>query len=314
MDEPDVSVVVRVRNCEDFIGDAVESVLAQTMDRWELIVVDDGSTDHSVEVVERVTDQRVSILRRPASGYASAGNAGIAAARARYVALLDADDTALPERLARQLEYLENRPECVLVGGSMHVVTEAREFVYTHHAPTSEVLIQRTLAQGESPFMNPSVVFRRDAAMEAGLYSEDLNGCGGEDTEFFRRLAAFGDGANLPDVVGEYRITRGAITTTIAAMPRSSVRRRALVIDRVISGSASSEDLRFLRDFLRLASAITPEYAYHLRVGKAYRDYGGDMATARRHLLWALRYKPTSMKAGYNLIRSCWPFQSRGLK
>jgi glycosyltransferase involved in cell wall biosynthesis len=312
--EPDVSVVVRVRNCEDFIGDAVESVLAQTMERWELIVVDDGSTDHTVEVVESFSDQRVLIVRQPASGYASAGNTGITAARARYIALLDADDTALPERLARQLEYLERRPECVLVGGSMHVVTESREFVYTHHAPTSEVLILRTLAQGESPFMNPSVMFRRDAAVEVGLYSEALNGCSGEDTEFFRRLVACGDLANLPDVLGEYRITRGALTTTIAAMPKRAVLRRSRAIDHVVSGSASSEDIHFLRDFLRLASAIPPEYAYHLRVGKAYRDYGGNTAAARRHLLSALRYKPTSMKAGYNLIRSCGPFQSRGPK
>jgi hypothetical protein len=97
-------------------------------------------------------------------------------------------------------------------------------------------------------------------------------------------------------------------------MPKRAVLRRSRAIDHVVSRSASSKDLHFLRDFLRLASAIPPEYAYHLRVGKAYRDYGGDMATARRHLWLALRYKPTSMKAGYNLIRSCRPFQSRGPK
>jgi len=312
--EPVVSVVLPVRNGELFICDAVESIRNQTLQDWELIVVDDGSTDRTLDLVESVDDPRIVVLRRSQGGLASSLNAGIRAARAQYVARLDADDTAMPDRLSRQLEFLDSRLDCVLVGGSMDVVTEDRKYIHTQHVRTSQAAIFGTLSKGQSPFMHPSVVFRRNAALEVGLYSERLDGCGGEDTEFFRRLAASGDLANLPDVVGEYRITREAITTAIATMPRSAVRRRSLVIDRVISGCASSEDLRFLRDFLQQAREVSSEYAYHLRVGKEYRDHGGDLAAARRHLLLALRYKPTSMKAGYNLIRSCMPFQSRGPK
>jgi len=309
---PLVSVVLPVRNGEIFIRDALDSIRHQTLEQWELIVVDDGSTDGTLELVKAVPDSRIRIIRNSGAGLASSLNAGIQVARAQHIARLDADDTASPERLELQLAFLDSSPGVVLVGGSMRVVTEQLNHIYTQHVPTSQAVIRGTLSQGQSPFMHPSVVFRRDAAVEVGLYSEGLDGCGGEDTEFFRRLITRGDLANLPDVVGEYRITRGAITTAISAMPRAAVRKRSRAIDRVLAGSANSEDLRFLRDFLVRAHGVSPEYAYHLRVGKAYRDYAGDLSSARRHLLSALRQKPTSIKAGYNLVRTCIPLLRRG--
>jgi glycosyltransferase involved in cell wall biosynthesis len=301
---PQVSVVLPVRNGEQFIGDAIRSLQQQTLKDWELIVVDDGSTDDTLHVVSRFDDDRVVVLQCPPRGLATTLNRGIAAARAVYIARLDADDMAAPERLERQLGHLESTPNAVLVGGPMRVVTEDSEYIYTQSVPGDPQAIRLSLRAGHSPFMHPSVTFRRDAALPAGLYCETLNGCGGEDAEFFRRLSTCGDLVNLPEVAGDYRITRGAISTKIVAMPRSAVRRRSLAIARVARGIATKDDYDFLETFLSSAQEVPADYAYHLRVGKAYLLQAQDARSARRHFLAALRSRPLALRASFNLARS----------
>ena len=116
---PRVSVVLPAYNAQDTVRRAIDSVLAQTMPDFELIVVDDGSQDRTGEVVEAVDDPRVRLLRRPHGGVPPTINAGLAEARAPIVAIQDADDFSVPDRLERQLALLEERPEVAVVGSRM---------------------------------------------------------------------------------------------------------------------------------------------------------------------------------------------------
>jgi glycosyltransferase involved in cell wall biosynthesis len=112
-----VSVVMATYNGERFIGAAIDSILAQTHSNFELIVVDDASTDATSGILAAFTDPRLRVIHSPANnGVARARNRGFDCARGDYIALLDHDDLSHPTRLARQVEYLETHPGIVLVG------------------------------------------------------------------------------------------------------------------------------------------------------------------------------------------------------
>src|SRR5437879_2375502 len=122
--EPRVSVVLPVRDGARFLRDALESVLAQTLGDFELLVVDDGSQDETPEILAEVRDERLLVLRQERLGLVAALNRGIGAAHAPYLARMDADDVSLPERLERQLAYLDARPQVALVAPGVEAIDE----------------------------------------------------------------------------------------------------------------------------------------------------------------------------------------------
>jgi glycosyltransferase involved in cell wall biosynthesis len=118
-DHPKVSCLLPVYNGEQFIEEAVRSLLAQTLKNFELVVVDDGSTDSTPRKLAALNaeDQRLRILRQANGGIVAALNAGLGLCRAGYIARMDADDVAAPDRFEFQADYLDRHPGCVLVGG-----------------------------------------------------------------------------------------------------------------------------------------------------------------------------------------------------
>lgn len=120
MNTPLISVIMPVYNAAQFVREAIESVLAQTLGDFELILIDDASTDGSREVLARITDPRCRVLTHSANrGPAEARNRGIAGARGKFIAFLDADDVALPQRFARQVEWLRAHPEVGVLGSCL---------------------------------------------------------------------------------------------------------------------------------------------------------------------------------------------------
>ena len=121
---PIVSVVMPVYNTEAYLTDSVDSILGQTFLDWELICVDDGSSDGSLDILRRYerADPRVRVITRPNTGVARARNDGMRVAAGRYIAAMDSDDVALPERLRRQVDYMESHPECVGLGAAVRIV------------------------------------------------------------------------------------------------------------------------------------------------------------------------------------------------
>ncbi|MEO8335182.1 MAG: glycosyltransferase family A protein [bacterium] len=205
---PRVSVVMPVYNGERYIAEAVGSVLASSFRDWELLVLDDGSTDGSVSVARRVAsgDGRVRIVDLPHGGIAATRNAGLQHARADYIANLDSDDAMFPHRLARQLAYLDAHPECVAVG-SRSVVVDA------HSRPVGMVGryfthddIDRSLLEGNGGAIgNDSAMIRRKVALAVGGYAPELQ-TSGEDHDMWLRLAEAGRLVCLPDILNRYRI------------------------------------------------------------------------------------------------------------
>src|SRR5512135_1833139 len=123
-DPPLISVCMPVYNAERYIARAVESILGQTFGDFEFLILDDGSTDGSLEILRRYAnhDPRIRLTSRPNKGLPPSLNELVDQARGEFIARMDADDVALPERFARQVEYLRAHPDCVLVGSRVQLV------------------------------------------------------------------------------------------------------------------------------------------------------------------------------------------------
>lgn len=201
--EPTVTVLMTLHNKGPYVEEAVRSVLANTFTDLELLVVDDASTDDGVAVVKRISDPRIRILESAVNtGRPAAANRGYAAARGRYVAVLDADDRMHPERIARQVAFLDDHPE-VGVCGSWLQFFGGRELV--HRLPPGDEEA-RALSLFGVPVSYGACMFRRSVLEEHALRCPTQWLTPGMDYLFMLDVGRHAHYANLPEVLTDYRI------------------------------------------------------------------------------------------------------------
>lgn len=214
--KPLVSVIMPVRNGGSFLSEAVRSILAQTLRDLELILVDDRSTDGSIERL-CVDDMRLRITRSQGSGVSSAFNTGFGLARGEFIARMDADDFSLPGRIEQQLDYLAAYPDIDLCGGCVEIFGSAaiaggnRRYQAWLNGCRSPQDIHRELFI-ESPIPNPTALFRREALDRLGGYrSPDWP----EDYDLYLRADAAGMRMGKPDqILHRWREHPGRLTRT----------------------------------------------------------------------------------------------------
>lgn len=199
---PRVSVVMPVHNAAPYVREAVDSMLGQTFGDFELIVVDDGSTDGSAEIVKAITDPRIRLIAQSNQGIAAALNNGVAAARGEFIARMDADDVSMPERLAKQVAHLDAHPEVGLLGTWAEIVDADGKRIGAFEHPTSHARIRHDLLF-DTPFAHPTMMIRRALFNSAGGYDSDPAIF--EDHDLWRRMITRTKGANLPEHLLRYR-------------------------------------------------------------------------------------------------------------
>lgn len=209
-----ISVVLPVYNGARFLAQAMDSLLGQTFREFEVVAVDDGSTDDTPAILDRYAkfDPRVRVVRGDHAGISAALNRGIAAARFDWIARMDADDVAHPERFERQLAAAARHPEVVVWGCFAHHVDAAgRVLGISQTGPTSEAEFRRLRARGEDVYViHPTALLRKDALLAAGGYDGRFNYC--EDLELFDRMAGHGPIVALPQPLLLYRIHATSIS------------------------------------------------------------------------------------------------------
>jgi glycosyltransferase involved in cell wall biosynthesis len=216
MGEPLVSVVMPVHDARRYLREAVESVLEQTHRNLELVAVDDGSSDGSFELLQKLsaTDARLRPLRNPRNlGIVKTRNRAFAeaSAEARYFAVFDSDDVCMPERIAHQVAFLEAHPDHAVVGGNTLIIDEQSQVVGERVYPRSDAEIRRVITR-YNPIAQPTVMIRRSALDAVGRYDERYPRC--QDYDLWLRMADRFKVANLAEHTLKYRIsaTQGKIT------------------------------------------------------------------------------------------------------
>ena len=226
MTPPRVSVVLCVYNQADYLPEAMGSILGQTLTDLELIVVDDGSTDSSPEVVRGFTDPRVRYVRNERNlGHAGSLNRGVALARGRYLAIMDSDDISLPERLARQVDFLDAHPDVAMCGSWVETFGARMEL---RRFPTEPAVLAASLLLS-CPFSMPTVMLRREAMLPEGFDPRGL----AFDYAYWVEVANRAPVANLPEVLLKYRLHAGQVTVTRRAAQLAGTR---LVLRRQLEG------------------------------------------------------------------------------
>jgi glycosyltransferase involved in cell wall biosynthesis len=213
---PRVCVLIAAYNAVPYVTEAIQSVLDQSFADFELLVVDDASTDETPAVLERFAqlDPRVRVLRMQVnSGPVMAANKGLAEVRAPLLARLDADDVCRADRLSQQVEAFDREPELVLLGSAFDYIDAAGQPIAQGNPPTDDATLQTVLMESGNPFCHPSIMMRTDALRSLGGYRQVLNPYG-LDYDLCLRMAELGRIGNLPERLIGYRIHAGQITVT----------------------------------------------------------------------------------------------------
>jgi glycosyltransferase involved in cell wall biosynthesis len=205
-----VSAVMPTYNMARYIAAAIDSIIAQSFQDWELIVVDDGSTDNTLSVLERYRDPRIRLHRLPVnSGRAAARNAAVALARGRYIAICDSDDISMPERFARQAAYLDARSDVDVVSSDVRFFWDQTPSRMRLAFPDTSAAIHRRFERGHMAIAHGACMVRAECFARHGLYAEDLT-CA-EDFEFFHRMHRERRFAKIQDVLLWYRHEPGRV-------------------------------------------------------------------------------------------------------
>lgn len=238
MSQPAVTVLICVHNAEDFLRETLDSVFAQTHRDFEVIAVDDGSTDRSAELLRSCRDPRLRVVRQPNGGAPAAMNAGLRIAQGAYVALLDHDDVWAPEYLAAHVELLDQSPTIDLSFSWFQVIDQDGVEIGVHSTRHHGTLEYRELLADFVIGATSNVVVRRKALEQAGLADESLPRL--YDAELFLRVALLrrANMLAIPRDLMYYRWHRNQISRDLNGL----IREHSKLLDKVARLSPADFD------------------------------------------------------------------------
>jgi glycosyltransferase involved in cell wall biosynthesis len=198
---PLVTVLMPVYNAEAFLREAIDSILQQTLTKFEFLIIDDGSTDSSVSIIKSYTDPRIHFIQNEKNlGISASLNRGIELAACELIARMDADDISYPERLQKQYDYFQTNKDVALLSTWAREISETGEPVYTARWRRPFFYYNLTF---ECWVYHPTVMYRRSAVLDVGAYSTPYS----EDYDLWWHLSRTYKIDNLTEVLVDYRLT-----------------------------------------------------------------------------------------------------------
>jgi glycosyltransferase involved in cell wall biosynthesis len=286
---PTISVLLPAYNAARYVAQAVESILAQTYADFELLIVDDGSTDDTPRILSRYAqrDQRIHCVSRPNTGLVTALNEMLARSRGEFIARMDADDIAMPRRFERQMSYLADHPECVMVGSRVLVIDpDGCPLTVMGEALSHEEIDSALMAARGQMVYHPSVIIRKQSLVEVGPYRQEFDTA--EDLDLFLRLAEVGRIANLEEPLLKYREHTGKVGHVRAA-------KQAETVQLVLEAAYHRRGRAFSREIVE--NRIRPiDSTERQRTWAWWALLAGNVRTARKHAAACLMREPFSLQ------------------
>ena len=205
-----VTVLMPAYKAGKYIEEAIKSVLQQTFNDFQLLIINDGSTDDTEEVIRSFTDERIVLINQSHKGIAAALNKGLSKASSIYIARFDADDICFPQRLQQQVSFLDTHPEYITVGCDAEYISEDGQHLFDFKCVghTHEEILQKIYSF--CPFIHSSVMYRKDAVIRCGGYSEHAHNF--EDYFLWIQLLKHGTFYNLPEQLIRVRFNPASVT------------------------------------------------------------------------------------------------------
>ena len=287
---PKVSVIMPVYNAEEYVSQAIESILGQTFEDFELIIIDDGSTDHSARIIKNYYDPRIRFVRNESNRKLIATlNKGMSMAKGKYIARMDADDISLPGRLARQVEFMDGQPSIGVCGTWVEIFGEGEPsfWRFTDHPDGAKCMLLFGCC-----IVHPSVMIRK-AVFETGLcYLESYPH--GEDYALWTHIAQQYEITNIPEVLMKYRKSQNQVSSKYADIQVATT-------------------LKIQREQLNALGIEPTEDECHLHWSIGLSEFTPSISFAHSALRWLTKLKEANSKVRYypepvfsNLLQIYW--------
>lgn len=285
---PRITVLMPAYNAEKYIGEAIRSVLGQTYEDFELLIVNDGSHDRTLNVIYGFSDPRIRVLTQQNKGVSEALNTGLKAARGIYIARFDADDICMPQRLARQIRFLDGHPTYLVTGCDAEYIAEDGEhlFDFKCNGYSHQDIIKDLY--NVCPFIHSGVMYRRSPVLEAGGYPVLAHNF--EDHLLWVKLVKWGKFNNLPEPLIKVRINPASVTIDEKWRGRQFRQLKKRIIRK---GSITREEgLLLLTIICRQKTDRIRSGAYHALCGKKFLANNYHPVKARWHVSRAISANP----------------------
>jgi glycosyltransferase involved in cell wall biosynthesis len=303
--EVKISVIMPVYNASKYLCEAIESILKQTFKDFEFIIIDDGSTDNSKDIIEyyKSLDSRIKFFIQENSGISKTLNKGINMAKGKYIARMDADDIALPNRLSIQYNFMENNPEYVLIGSNANVISKEGDFLYKSDLKLTDELIRNQLPN--NPFIHPSTFMKRESLILVGGYDEKIIHHV-EDQILWNKLAEFGKLGNIEESLLSYRLVPSSVSNrTVKQCQKLSI----IVNQSIIKGEFTQDSIESILALTAKKSHKNQLSNYYLSVGKVYLERQKKRSKAISYFSQSLWFNPLNFIALFNLVLAIFPFR-----
>ncbi len=297
-----VTVLMPVYNGALHIKEAIDSVLAQTFTEFELLIVNDGSTDDTAAIVRQYSDPRIVLLERANGGVSAALNTGLAAARGKYIARFDADDVCYPVRLGVQVNFLESNPDYVMVGSDADYMTEEGEYIHTfRNVGYTDADIRESLAIHCS-FIHSSVMYRREVVLSLGGYEVKAHTF--EDYFLWTKLIHQGKVCNLPQPLIKVRFNTASVTVDEKDQDKEfqKLKKKALMC-----GEITDDEGRRINAGVKRLTLRRKQGSYHRLLAKKFLWNNYKPAKARSHIWLSVKVEPLRFTAYFLLLVSLLP-------
>ncbi|MDR3712754.1 MAG: glycosyltransferase [Puia sp.] len=295
---PAVTVLMPAYNTEKYIAEAIRSVLEQHFSDFELLIINDGSTDGTEAIIRSFKDPRIVLVTQANQGVSAALNTGLRQARGRFIARFDADDTCYPDRLRKQYDFMAANPDYVLIGSDADYVDQEGEplFYYSNIGHSYEEILEKIGIY--CPFVHSTVFYRKDIVLELGGYEPKAHTF--EDWLLWMQFIKKGKALNVREALIAVRLNPESVTVDekLRGKRFSQLKKEILTGGLPITDVQEKELKRILKsqDF-----SAFKHYSYYILVAKKYLWNNYNPARSRRHSAKAIGLKPF-LPGGYLLF------------